>query len=249
MNCHDSRTILDAAAPHCREAADVEVRDAASHAETCPECSRWLSAADGFDRWVAPAFRGVTVPDGLRDRLLQRLMTDSASTRQPVAPSRRKLLVGVSTEAALLIGLGVWSFMQGPDAVTELTLAAACEKLDAQRPFTSLKAFDGSFAPALPGRFSPWVSGGALGVDLDAAAGHDAAIYRFTAGEYSGYLVVIAAGRVSDPPKVAIPHSSQTNYQMQRVSWTSADQVVVCYLEDDGPRMEDFLRDLYPQSA
>jgi hypothetical protein len=250
MNCHESRTILDSAAPQWRDAAEPNVRDAASHAQSCAECSSWLQAVDGFDRWVAPAFRGVPVPEGLRDRLLQSLVTAPAAAQvQPAAKSRRTLLIWTSIAAALLIGAGLMVFTQNPATTPELTLAAACEKLDAERPFTSLKAFDGSFAPKLPARWGRWVTGSAMGVDIDAAAGHDAAIYRFAAGKYTGYLVVIAPGRVSDPPEISIPHASQYDYDSQRVSWTSDNQVVVCYLDADGPRMEDFLRELYPQSA
>lgn len=249
MNCHDSRTILDAVAPLGRDAAEVEVRDAVAHQQSCAACARWVDAADGFDRWVAPAFRDAVVPEGLRDRLLESLRNEPAAAL-PAKPTRRKLLAWSAAAAAVLvIGSVWWSLNQDSEAPAELTLASACDKLDAERPFTSLKAFDDSFAPRLPARWSRWVTGSATGIDLDGVAGHDAAIYRFSTGGYAGYLVVVAPGRVTDAPAVTIPHASQANYQMQRVSWTADNQLVVCYLDADGPRMEDFLRELYPQSA
>ncbi len=250
MNCHESRTILDAAAPQWRNAAESNVRDAASHTQSCAECSNWVQAVDGFDRWVAPAFRGLSVPDGLRDRLMQALVNTPAATQvQPTAKSRRNLLIGTATAAALLIGAGLIIFTRDPATAPELTLAAACDKLDAERPFTTLKTFDGSFAPKLSAPWSRWVTGSAMGIDLNATAGHDAAVYRFTADGYSGFLVVIAPGQVNDPPEVTIPHLSQVDYDAQRVSWTSHNQVLVCYLDANAPRMDEFLHYLYPHSA
>jgi hypothetical protein len=254
MNCHESRTVLDAAFPDSGSAQGTDFEQARSHARSCSECSSWLQSAETFDRWVAPTFRDTQIPEGLRDRLLQALDAErpAVTPLQAVKSSRRKWLGGVTVAVAMALVVGWWNRSSAPVEPTQLALADVEEQLDAQAgSLQTLAAFDGRFAPTLPGGWGPKVAGSPLGIDLDGNGGHDAAVYRFTSGQYSGYLVVIDSALISDPPSVSIPHRSNADYRMQRVAWTSSSsgQVCICYLDADGPRLDEFLRDLYPASA
>lgn len=249
MNCNETRTVLDAVYPGVRMDEDPHVQGAAAHARTCPECSIWLSSTHAFDRWLAPAFRDAVVPAGLRDRVLASLAPSPATVLATPKRTRRVWLAG--TVAAVAVAVAVFlNLNPGPDPKTVLTLNDALTQLDKERATLSgLKPFDGAFTPVVPRQWKGWVTGAPFGIDLVAGPEHDAAVYRFKAGGYEGYLVVIAPGRVSDPPDVSIPHESRYDYVNERVTWTSDGQVCVCYLDADGPRMEEFLRELNAQSA
>lgn len=252
MNCHESRTVLDAVFPGTGVAGGLDFEQAADHARSCSECSNWLQAAHAFDRWVAPAFRDVQAPQGLRERLLQSIdVAQVAVVAQPaVASTRRLWIAGLSAAVIAIAAISWWKSSSVPVEVTSLQLADVESRLDLQAAaLDSLSAFDGSFSPQLPGGWNRRVQGSPLGIDLNGSGGHDAAVYRFTSGPHSGYLIVTAADLVSDPPEITIPHSSHASYPMRRVTWTSGNQVCICYLDASGPRLDEFLSDLYPQSA
>jgi hypothetical protein len=251
MNCHETRTVLDAVFPDARMDEDPHVQGAAAHARTCPDCSIWLSSTHAIDRWLAPAFRDAAVPSGLRDRVLASLNSSPVSTfAPPVRRTRRMWLASAAAAVAIAATVGFLNWDPKPEQATVLTMTDALQQLDTDRAaFNTLKSFDGNFTPVVPPRWKGWVSGSPLGIDLVAGSEHDAAVYRFKAGGYEGYLVVIAPERVSDPPSVGIPHESLASYPNQRVSWTSDGQLCVCYLDADGPKLEEFLRELNSQSA
>ncbi len=104
MDCRTSRSLLDLARPESAELQPSEADALAAHLNRCPECDALFRQERQVDAHLGRAVRDVPVPQGLRDRLLDRL-----------ASERRKWLgrvvlrgAGLASAAAAVLLVGLW---------------------------------------------------------------------------------------------------------------------------------------------
>src|SRR5438874_172753 len=83
------------------EFAPEDAADLARHLAGCPACAAVAGRQEAFDTAVATAMKGVTVPSGLRDKLL----TDALAKQGAVL--RRKLYSHAAVAAAVLLAVGL----------------------------------------------------------------------------------------------------------------------------------------------
>src|SRR5438132_10097906 len=92
------------------EFAPEDAADLARHLAGCPACAAAARRQEAFDTAVATAMKGVTVPPGLRDKLL----TDALAKQG--AMLRRKIYSHAAVAAAVLLAVGL-----APGIVNRLT--------------------------------------------------------------------------------------------------------------------------------
>jgi hypothetical protein len=102
MDCKTARLILDLARPRCAELHPSEAGALEDHLAGCPECDSQARVERQFEDHVGRALRYVPVPDGLRDRLLNRL----AARRRVWYLSWAGPVAGLAAAAAVLFA--VW---------------------------------------------------------------------------------------------------------------------------------------------
>jgi hypothetical protein len=101
MDCRTARHLLDFSRPHVAELAreDQDLLD--RHLAVCPDCDTQARSERQIDEHLSRAVRNVPVPQGLRERLLQRLAEErDAWYRRWLA---RVLRVTAAAAAVLLI--------------------------------------------------------------------------------------------------------------------------------------------------
>jgi len=106
MDCRTARFLLDFSRPLTKELEETEAEALQDHLADCAECGALAQAERSADHHIGMAMRAVPVPEGLRERLLQRL-----DAGQRPHDRRRWLwrLAGVAAAACLV--LGVWGFV------------------------------------------------------------------------------------------------------------------------------------------
>ena len=256
IDCQHARQMLDAARPDRSDWDAPEQREAVAHVEECSQCGALLSARDRFDGRVAEAMQDLPIPDGLKDRLLAAIESDSdpdaLSDRVAAPRSKRSGWVWITTTAAaIMIALGGW-YLRGPIA-TPVPLDELFTQLEASLPPASAAEaddvrdeFDQWFdaTPADPVWRDAVAIASPLGLDLDGNAGDEAAAFRFDARRVSGWLVVLPREQVESPPDAAQPsHAYQRYGPRTQVAWSRGDHVYVCVLERG--TMNDLLREFY----
>jgi hypothetical protein len=247
MDCGLAREQLDAARPDSGDREDSALEAAFAHVDACPACAEVVEFRREFDRQVSRVVRDVSIPDGLRERLLaagERSVQPLAApaNKSPTHRGRRKVLVAVTSAAVLLLAAGgAWLFTH--DGPAPLAMSKVQDywssHIESGATLASLPAFDGSFdATIQDGRWASSMSAPPLGADIDGDGRHDAAVYAFPSG--SGFLVVVEPGRVNDVPQAASALSAQKSYRpVPNVAWTLDGQVYLCYVEQGGPRALD----------
>ncbi|MCA9076225.1 MAG: hypothetical protein KDA93_14445 [Planctomycetaceae bacterium] len=116
---------------------------------------------------------------------------------------------------------------------------------------TSLANFDSSFDAPLPSsRWTSWQQSDAVGLDLDGNGTHDAAVYEFAYRGTHGYLLVLPASRISDPPTRTFFNTATISYTpATNVAWTApTEEVVYLCLLDQG-QLDTLSRVLTPATA
>ena len=106
MDCRTARFLLDFSRPLTKELEETEAEALQDHLADYSECGALAQAERTADHHLGQAMRGVPVPEGLHERLLQRLDAE----RRP-RDRRRWLrrLAGLAAAACLV--LGVWGLV------------------------------------------------------------------------------------------------------------------------------------------
>jgi len=106
MDCRTARFLLDFHRPDHGELPPEEVTELERHLAGCTDCDAAGRAERRFDETLAPTMRDVPVPDGLKDRLLNRLREERWSVVY-----RRLARAGrvAAVAAALLVGVLLWN--------------------------------------------------------------------------------------------------------------------------------------------
>ncbi len=122
MDCKTARLLLNF--DRARPELDRPEADAlAAHLADCPECLSISQSERNIDAHLGRAIRDVSVPDGLRDRLLSRLADD-----RRLAFRRQWVRGAVAVAAAVLVAvLGWWIFRPVP---TQIDLHVESERLN-----------------------------------------------------------------------------------------------------------------------
>ncbi|MBI3464319.1 MAG: hypothetical protein HY000_14870 [Planctomycetes bacterium] len=132
MNCEIALRLMEVCRPSGEDLVDPELASLSVHLEECPECLGRLRTRQAFDAQVVKALRSVAMPEGLRERILDRL--DGSVIR-----SRRLRIIRYAAAALLLVGVGlsVWAVASNwgqKDVVQfdKLSVLAKAELVDLQ---------------------------------------------------------------------------------------------------------------------
>jgi hypothetical protein len=114
MDCKTARLLLEFARPGSPELDAGEAEALRQHLGDCSDCGALAAAENRADEQLGRAMRAVSVPAGLRQRLLTRV----AAARP--AWHRRWLVRGVAAAAAVVLlgGFGYWLLSGSPAAVS-----------------------------------------------------------------------------------------------------------------------------------
>lgn len=123
MDCRTARLLLHFARPQSRDLSASDTSALKAHLTGCPECEAAALTERESDTRLGAVMRQVPIPDGLRERILDRLATERGD--------RRRVWVGWTVRAAVaaLIVIGVciglaWRAQHPP----ELDLAALLQE-------------------------------------------------------------------------------------------------------------------------
>jgi hypothetical protein len=260
MNCRDAREQLDAARPGPVDRSGAEFAAAMQHVGGCPSCRHALEGRERFDREVGRVMRDVTVPAGLKTRILDALQavapaTAPADQRGPSAPdrlrTRRWLVAAAMTSAVALlavVAVQFWPATQQQEAkltLSDLRQQTTLKGLDA------LKPFDGNFAAKRPGgiwnRHGIRIDERAKGDLPDANGYHRVALYGLTVTPGNGrpvvhgVLLVIPKRQLSDPPSRKMPvfedraenYARRASGTYHSFAWQTDEFVYVCFVPKD----------------
>ena len=233
MDCRTALELLEVARPDSEDLDDREFASAAAHLESCPQCARQFRNVQVFDRKVGQVLRDVTVPPGLKEKLLEECQAGSclaeqsdrlerpsthSKGNQPSRTSARSvsrrqyIRYVVSAVVCLMAGCAAWWVFRA-DVPNKLTLKQLRSCL-ASRDFVldDLQEFDGNFDAEVP--VGGWQSGGVFfteptrGFQWDREKKHVIALYEFRfvgrgRSPQRGILMVIPLSSVEDPPKAS----------------------------------------------
>jgi hypothetical protein len=241
----DSQTaieLLEVARPDSGELEDLEFASAAAHLESCPQCARQFRNLQEFDRNVGRALRDVTVPAGLKEKLLEELQAGSCIAEQsdrlehPETHStgnrsgrtsaqsvsrRRHIRYVASAAVCLMAGFVAWWVIRAYEPNT-LTLEQFRLSLDSRNfVLDDLQEFDENFEAEVltdgwrSGRLS--FTGPVRGFQIDGVGKHVMALYEFHFGgrgtsPQREILMVIPLSSVEDPPETTILRSNSVRY-------------------------------------
>jgi hypothetical protein len=111
MDCKTARLLLDFNRPRARELPTDEAAELARHLSACPDCDAIGRTERRLDEHLGRAMRDVPVPDGLRQRLVERLRDERSSIlRRRLAWTARAAAVAAALLVAALLG---WHFFAG----------------------------------------------------------------------------------------------------------------------------------------
>lgn len=260
------REQLDAVRPDSDDLAAGELQEAARAIATSDQWRQTFFRQQMFDRQLAGAMQAVEVPEGLQARLMTALADarrepseDSVlpAAEAPTKPVRRRAILRLSALAAGLLVCVAGGLLLLPGDGTPLTLERVRQSLPVTEgtiDLADLSGFDESFSFELPDtaweRMTAGV-GSLKGLDLTGDGRHDAAVYEFRAGgRVHGYLLVLPANRISDPPESTRMGTSNVGYQpVPNTAWRSprTELVYVCYV--DHGDLTTLQRLLYPLAA
>jgi hypothetical protein len=99
MDCRTARLLLDFARPRSSELPPDDAAALSAHLAGCADCDALANAERAMDAWLGEAMRDVSIPDGLRGRVLARLELNRSEHRRRVAG----WTVRVSAAAAVIL--------------------------------------------------------------------------------------------------------------------------------------------------
>ncbi|HZU36593.1 MAG TPA: hypothetical protein VFA18_11820 [Gemmataceae bacterium] len=131
MDCRTARLLLDFSRPLTVELEEHDVDALQDHLADCPACGSLAQAERTADHAIGQAVRDVSIPLGLRERLLAgvdvQLRADSR---------RRRWRMAVSAAAAVFILLGSYLFFSWQSR----PVAVDVERLAGQMPFPGIRS-------------------------------------------------------------------------------------------------------------
>ncbi len=255
MNCHQAQQTLDASRFSQRDWDEPELRDAAQHASGCETCRQILEQREAWDRLIAQQMQSITIPEGLKERLLDELSSSAlACNARPAAEvSRRRVWSLVSSSVLLLLAcFGWWIYSHRMESLTlddvysqlhqQLVLTESPVTIERLPRFD--QGFDGQVHDLI---WKEALTSEARGLDLDGRTGHDAAVYRFALGRrgsVAGWLIVVGKDKLASPPPSSVPRRGSVRYNPRtHFAWTVGDQVYICILDHGGP--DRVLREMF----
>ncbi len=256
MDCQIALNILDSVLPSEDPNGNPDFQEAFLHVDTCRDCTEIWFARKHFDQQVAKSIVNVSIPNGLKESLLEKMAelsnegSDSPDLKSVITPSSdtgkssyrlKQLLTALSLCFIFGIGYFFWSGIQpGNNALTLITIQS-----EVPGSLSKLEDFNGSFEPALPEK--GWkdqaftYSSVPKGISSLNGKKHDRAIFGFELSlqnqkPVQGVLVVYSKSSVKNQPDKNAFDSSSVVYltrgdsKFASVSWVSGDQVFVCYV-------------------
>ena len=237
MDCKLACERLEASRPDARDREDPELVEAFEHLDQCPVCAEMVDFRRLFDRRLRTVIRSVEVPADLQSRLLAALpagdlprVRDEAASSAPFR--RRSVLTAIAATVAT-IAVGVWWAAQAPpQPLTAETVLDWCRTnltQSADGASATLAEFQDDIEPTIgDGRWESQLTDKIpRGADLDGDGKQDVAVYSLRVG----YLVVLPANRVTNPPSAGSARSAQPQYlPAPHVAWTVGGQMHVCFL-------------------
>lgn len=114
MDCKTARLLLDYARPTSAELDPGEAAALEGHLAACADCDAATRAERQLDDHLGRAVRDVPLPDGLRDRLLDRL----AAERRAWYRRKARRVGAFAAVAVLILGFFLWRYWPRPNLPT-----------------------------------------------------------------------------------------------------------------------------------
>ncbi|MBL8849136.1 MAG: hypothetical protein JNG89_05610 [Planctomycetaceae bacterium] len=258
MDCRIARELLEVARSHPRDREGSDLHAAFAHLDECPACADAYDFQRSFDRRFGEVVRQVAVPSDLQSRLRESLAA-TATLPQPatapaehVRPMRRALLVSAAA-AALLIATGLTWYV-GHREPAPLAAATVLDwwKSRLAEPngadVRSLPTVDEGFdLTAVDPRWLRLSQADPRGADLDNDGRQDAAVVPIA----GGFVVVLPANRVTDPPAARAAGNATPAYlPALHVAWTHNHSMHLCFLPGRSPReLQQLISKVYDGAA
>ena len=235
MDCQTARQFIDLSPTGASGWRSAEGAGVQEHLAACPHCQ---AVADDFGEWdsrLRSVMTAVSVPDGVRERLMAQLSKSAPQSAPPretgrAAPRKtfRWVMSGLSLSLALLGGLGYW--MNLPTQLQLTQISGSSVEILRGRQGSMLPAFDGSFPIEIAdAKWRSVCDSNPVGLDLDQRAGHDVAAYRVNIPSlrFRGWLVMVPLARIANIPGSIVP--AATSYS--QAAWHDEKYVYVCVAE------------------
>jgi hypothetical protein len=248
VNCQTALETLELVRPDTPDVA--RVAEAEQHVSGCGSCRAAVRQREEFDARVGGMCRDVSIPPGLKERLLARIdelatstPATSTATRAipPVVDSRRRWLGMASLTVASLIavGIGTWSLWPARPVVDveEITGLMTTAGIDPAN-LPEFTTFTGGLAPQPPGTMRT-----GLVVSPPRRLGKfEAAIYFFKLGGRDGRLAVVPRRfvKAGGLPTATSLLSGSTSYWpgFCTTAWVEGNFVYICCLSRSGGEPE-----------
>ncbi len=236
MDCQTALQLLEMHPTEVPGWRSVDQAAVQEHLAGCALCQNAAAEIHEWDSRLQSVMTSVSVPEGVRERLLAQLSksTQAAAAQTiPQVSGRRALkwvLSGCSLCIALAAGLFFWS--NTPSQFQTAGVGAEAAAFFRSHPVGERPAFDRSFSATLDDqRWQRVCAAPAVGLNLDGRAGHDVAAYQvhIPSLRFRGWLVLVPISRISDVPESQVPVSIDYS---QMASWRDDKYVYVCIAEE-----------------
>ncbi len=231
MDCPTTRRLIDSIPEGNPEWRSAPGLAAEQHLAGCRPCQQIAAEVRESDRRIGDLMTEVSVPEGLRERLLAVVSPPPLPVSTTASPAWKRHWMATALSLCLALAVGVTLWWQRPPQFTLTEYAnSAAHSLNNRSAAPS--PFDGAFDAAIPDEaWQSFCNGPAVGWDLDGRPGHDVAAYRIKIDHLrmSGWLLVVPVSRVSN---LTISEEPQAIAYTQ-VAWRSETLVLIC-ISDQG---------------
>src|SRR5262245_45626609 len=114
MDCKTARTLMEFARPTAPDLDDADRKALAAHLAVCSDCDALTRAERQADEHLGQAVRDVPVPQGLRERLLERLNDERDAWFRKVLARGARWLAAAAAVALVVYGGILWMAAQKP---------------------------------------------------------------------------------------------------------------------------------------
>jgi len=224
MNSQQSKEVLLRYRPGTADDRDPEVRAALEQAARDPELAAWLEEHGRFQQQVRERFRGLAVPEGLREQIVSEKQARLSLWRSP-----RRLAVGALAALVLVVGFAFFALRDTDEENRFATFRSRMVKtalrgyaMDMEtRDAAAIRDYLGTRQAPADWNSSPGLDAAPLlGCAVLTWRGTPASMICYGSGERPElWLFVVDSGSLPDAPAESGLVISKVN-RLNTVSWT-----------------------------